>query len=82
MVRSLVHDSARLLGAILKDHRRAKGINQVALAAALGKPQSFVSKVESGERRLDVFEFIVLVRALEIDANALMIELSEALRAR
>jgi transcriptional regulator with XRE-family HTH domain len=44
--------------------RKHAGLNQAALALRLGKPQSYVSKVESGERRLDVVEFVDLVRAI------------------
>jgi transcriptional regulator with XRE-family HTH domain len=32
------------------------------LAEALGRPQSFIAKIESGERRLDVVEFVHLAR--------------------
>jgi transcriptional regulator with XRE-family HTH domain len=39
----------------------------VALAKKLGRPQSFVSKFERGERRLDVPEFLDVARALGID---------------
>lgn len=44
--------------------RKAAGITQVELAERLGKPQSFVSKVERGERRLDVIEFCQVAEAL------------------
>lgn len=44
--------------------RKAADITQVELAERLGKPQSFVSKVERGERRLDVIEFCQLAQAL------------------
>jgi len=44
--------------------RKAAGITQVELAEWLGKPQSFVSKVERGERRLDVIEFCQVAEAL------------------
>lgn len=44
--------------------RKAAGITQVELAARLGRPQSFVSKVERGERRLDVIEFCEVAEAL------------------
>ena len=37
------------------------------IAEQLGKPQSFVSKYERGERRLDFTEFIELAYLLEID---------------
>lgn len=46
--------------------RREAGITQMELSRALGKPQSFVSKYESGERRLDVIEFITICEALGI----------------
>lgn len=44
-----------------------KSITQLTLAERLDKPQSFVSKFESGERRLDVMEFILVCRALHED---------------
>lgn len=40
----------------LKKARREAGLRQVEVAKKLRKPQSFVSKVERGERRLDVAE--------------------------
>ncbi|MDK5974847.1 helix-turn-helix transcriptional regulator, partial [Enterobacter hormaechei] len=53
----------------LKKARKEKGITQAQLAEALGKPQSFIAKVESGERRLDVVEFVHLARLLREGAN-------------
>ena len=50
--------------AFIASARKAAGISQVELAERLGKPQSFVSKVERGERRLDVIEFCQLAEAL------------------
>ena len=44
--------------------RREAGVSQRDLANQLGKPRSFISKIESRERRLDVIEFIALARAL------------------
>lgn len=38
------------------------------LALKLDKPQSFVSKYETGERRLDVLEFAEVCEALSLDA--------------
>ena len=40
----------------LRQARRAVGLTQEAVAKHLGKPQSFVSKAESGERRIDPTE--------------------------
>jgi transcriptional regulator with XRE-family HTH domain len=48
---------------------RAKvGLTQQELADRLGRPQSFVAKYETGERRLDVVEFIFISRELGLDA--------------
>ena len=42
-------------------------LTQAVLARRLGRPQSFVSKFERGERRLDVVEFIEIARILGLD---------------
>jgi transcriptional regulator with XRE-family HTH domain len=42
-------------------------LSQAEVALRLGKPQSFVSKYERGERRLDVVEFIHVCNALKLD---------------
>jgi transcriptional regulator with XRE-family HTH domain len=42
----------------LRNARKRKGLAQAELASLLGKPQSFISKVETCERRLDVLETI------------------------
>ena len=44
--------------------RKGQGVTQVQLAAKLGKPQSHISKVERGERRLDVVEFTRWIDAI------------------
>ena len=46
------------LAQLLSEAREAAGLTQVELAIRLRRPQSFVSKVESGERRLDVVELL------------------------
>lgn len=55
-----------LLGALI-EARRSAGLTQADLAGRLGKPQSFVSKVENGERRVDLIELVVLLRAMALD---------------
>lgn len=46
-------------------------VSQEELAKAIKKPQSFVSKYENGERRLDIIEFITICRVLKVDARKL-----------
>ena len=55
--------------------RQASGITQQELARRLGRPQSYVSKAEMGERRLDVVEFLQFMRAIEGEPHALLREL-------
>lgn len=47
--------------------RKEAGLTQAALAAKIGKPQSFVSKSERYERRIDPAEFCLLVAAMGRD---------------
>ena len=46
----------------LRQARQNAGLSQAQVALHLGRPQSFISKVESGERRLDFVELQVLAR--------------------
>jgi transcriptional regulator with XRE-family HTH domain len=57
---------ARLI-AILVAARQKAGVRQHALAKKLGRPQSFIAKYEGGERRIDLVEFVAIVRALGAD---------------
>lgn len=49
--------------------RKAAGFTQTDLSKMLERPQSFVSKVENGERRLDVIEFLEITQFLGVDAS-------------
>jgi transcriptional regulator with XRE-family HTH domain len=57
--------------------RRKAGLNQTDLAERLGKPQSFVAKYEGGERRLDVIEFLRVVRAIDADPHRFLRDLAK-----
>lgn len=50
-------------------------LSQRALADRMGVIHSFVGKVETGDRRLDVFEFIDYCRALDWNAAEILMEL-------
>jgi transcriptional regulator with XRE-family HTH domain len=47
--------------------RKTAGLTQAELSERLDRPQSFVSKYERGERRLDVIEFGEVAKALSVD---------------
>lgn len=52
-------------------------MTQVHVAESLSKPQSFVSKYERGERRLDVVEFIAVAKVLGIDPKRVVDDLAK-----
>ena len=67
MARSSVKAQRRkVLLALLRQVRRDAGLRQTDVAAKLGKPQSFVSNYESGERRLDLLELQAVCEVLGI----------------
>ncbi|MCA3605739.1 MAG: helix-turn-helix transcriptional regulator [Methylobacterium sp.] len=52
---------------LLIQKREAVGMTQTDLAKALGEYQSFVARLESGQRRVDVIEFLELAKVLRFD---------------
>lgn len=65
-----IHDFRyKLFREMLTEVRLAKGLLQSDVAERLGKNQSFVSKYERGERRLDFPEFLELAAALGIEVT-------------
>ncbi|MFA7368925.1 MAG: helix-turn-helix transcriptional regulator [Kiritimatiellales bacterium] len=51
---------------LLRELRTEKGLTQVQLSESLGMPQSFVSKYETGERRLDMVEVRAVCSSLGV----------------
>ena len=49
-------------------------MSQQVLAKSLGKPQSYIAKIEGYERRLDVLEFIQIARRLDIKVQSLLFD--------
>jgi transcriptional regulator with XRE-family HTH domain len=62
--------------------REAAGLTQRDLAEALGKLPSWVGKIESKERRLDLIEFIAVARALRLKEVELLRTISADLPKR
>lgn len=56
----------------IRQARIAQKLSQREVARRLGKPASFVNKIELLERRLDIVEFVALARALGMDPHALL----------
>jgi transcriptional regulator with XRE-family HTH domain len=57
--------------------REEKGLSQRALAKKMNKVQTYVSKYERGERRLDVVEFLEVTKALEADPHEIIKKINE-----
>lgn len=67
-----------VLRQLLTEARIATGLTQQAVADKLGRPQSFIGKIESGARNIDVIEFIEVAHALEIDPVKLLAKVIKA----
>ena len=62
MSKSVYSDDYKKLIERLKQARLDAGLSQQVVAGKLGKPQSYVSKVESGERRVDIIDVKALAK--------------------
>lgn len=71
-MKTIHSDNNKMLLEWLIAKRLLLGKTQQQLSEALGKPQSFVSKYENGERRLDLIETIELCKALNSDPHELL----------
>ena len=78
--RSSFGSGSRLFRRRLRQKRIGAELTQAALAAQLGRPQSFVAKYENGERRLDVLEFIEIADAIGFDPGEFVVELKASWR--
>lgn len=63
------------LGRLLRQAREEAGLNQAEAASLIGKPQSFISKCESGERRIDVIELKAFAQLYSKDFSFFDIEI-------
>ncbi|MGH3088120.1 MAG: helix-turn-helix domain-containing protein [Rubrobacteraceae bacterium] len=70
----------RRFRALLREIRTEAGLRQVDLAGRLGQPQSFVSKYESGERRLDLLEVRQICEAVDVSLEEFVRRLEGSLK--
>ena len=68
-----------VVGAALTVARQRANLTQVQLAKRVGKPQSMISTIEAGMRRVDLVEFLVIVRALGTDPVEIFTEIASSL---
>lgn len=79
MERELHSTHQKVLQDLLRQVRLDAGFRQVDLAERLAQPQSFVSKYESGERRLDVLELRQICQTMGLSLEEFVTKLEDAL---
>ena len=75
MPASMFTAAADALAKAAADLRRRAGLTQRQLAAALGREQNLVARIEQGQRRLDLVEWVQICRACGADPDAEIAEL-------
>jgi len=66
MKKSIYSNGYQLFLQILRNAREAAGLTQEEVAERIGQTQSFVSKYERGERRLDIVETLAICDAIGV----------------
>ena len=79
MPKTIYSSGQERLTALLKEARVEAGLTQVEVARRLKVPQSFISKYESGERRLDLIELQLVCEALDIRLGAFVRRFEQSL---
>ena len=68
----LAKDKRKIVRDALKEARLRLGLRQQDVAEALGRPQSYVAKIESGERKADFVEVLDICTAIGLDPKTLL----------
>lgn len=69
MVASMFGPAADALAAAVVAMRDRAGMTQRDLAAAVGREQNYIARIEQGQRRVDLIEWIEICRAVGLDAE-------------
>ena len=76
-MKTIHSEKYRYLLALLREAREAAGVTQAQLSEQLGKPQSYVSKYENGDRRLDVIEMLDVCDQISADPHQVIDAISK-----
>jgi transcriptional regulator with XRE-family HTH domain len=79
MEKSIHSARYRVFLKLLRESRRRAGLSQAQVAERIGETQTFVSKCERGERRIDVIELGTLCRAFGISLRQFVSTLERAM---
>lgn len=82
MQKTLRTPAHRALQRLLIERRKSLELTQREVASMLHRPQSFVAKYETGERKLDLVEFCAVARALKAEPVALFDQFVKAVDSR
>ena len=72
LTKTLQRPEYRAFCELLIAARQKAGLTQQAVAKRLKRPQSFVAKYEGGERRIDIFELMEIIEALDAEPAAFL----------
>jgi len=72
MGKSIHTERQKRLVELLRTTREKAGLTQIQLARRLGKYKTYVSKYETGERQLDVVEFMAVAEALGLEPGKVL----------
>lgn len=79
MPKTIYRHEHDVLVTLLKKYRKEAGMTQIECSKALKRPQSFMSDVETGSRRLDIIQLRDLCKVLGVGLTELVQELEESL---
>ncbi len=79
--KSIYTDEYAVVLCLLKAARKKSGVTQVDLADRLGQTQSFVSKVERGDRRLDIVQLRSILLEFGVTLQEFVRQLESAISA-
>ena len=65
-----------VLRSLIREARESKGISQEELSRQMGRPITFVGKVEMGTRRLDLIELMEITKVLDVDVVRFVTDLT------